>query len=204
MKVKYLFLTTIFSVIIFTACEDNKKKEQESADEQVQTEREAALEAEEDQSELEGSSIIARTMEAGSLSTLTNALKIADLSENLRTEKGPFTVFAPTDEAFNQVDRVNMDSLITNRNQERLQDFLEYHIVEDKITSDELSQQIESNNGEYTFSTMAGEDLTAMMSGEDIVLRDASGNIATITQADVDASNGVVHIIDAVIMKKKS
>jgi uncharacterized surface protein with fasciclin (FAS1) repeats len=141
-------------------------------------------------------------METDSLSTLTNALKKADLSETFRKEKGPFTVFAPTDAAFNEIDQEKMDSLMNNDNQDELSDLLKYHVVEDEITSDELSQQIQSNNGEYTFNTMAGEEITAMMSGEDIVLRDGSGNTATITRADINASNGIVHMIDAVIMKK--
>lgn len=205
MNRKKLLLIAVLSVFTFTACEDSKKKEQERAQaEQAEMEREAALQAEEEQRELEGNSIVARTMEADSLSTLSNALKKADISETLRTDRGPFTVFAPTDAAFDELSEEKLDSLMMNENQDELAGLLEYHVVEDEITSEELSQQIQSNNGEYTFSTMAGEDLTAMMSGENIVLRDASGNTATITQADVDASNGVVHIIDAVIMKKKS
>ncbi|MDT0688884.1 fasciclin domain-containing protein [Salegentibacter sp. F188] len=205
MKIKNLILIPVLSVFIFTACEDTKKKEQEKAQaEQAEMEREAALKADEEQRELEGNSIVAKAMEADSLSTLSNALKKADISETLRTDRGPFTVFAPTDAAFSEVGQEKLDSLMMNENQDELAGLLEYHVVEDEITSDELSQQIQSNNGEYTFNTMAGEDITAMMSGENIVLRDANGNMATITQADVDASNGVVHIIDAVIMKKKS
>ncbi|MDT0648741.1 fasciclin domain-containing protein [Autumnicola edwardsiae] len=198
---KNIILIGAFSALIFTACEDNDKKEQERAQaEQVETEREEALA--EEQRELEGNSIVVKTMETDSLSTLTNALKKADLSETLRKEQGPFTVFAPTDAAFNEIDKEKMDSLMNNDNQDELSDLLKYHVVEDEITSDELSQQIQSNNGEYTFNTMAGEEITAMMSGEDIVLRDGSGNTATITRADINASNGVVHMIDAVIMKK--
>ncbi|MDT0686109.1 fasciclin domain-containing protein [Autumnicola psychrophila] len=205
MKIKNLFIICVFSVLIFTACEDTKKKEQEKAQaEQAEMKREAALRADEEQKELEDNSIVARTMESDSLNTLVDALERGDLAETLRTEKGPFTVFAPTNSAFSEISQEELDTLMMNENQDKLADLLKYHVVEDEITSDELSQQIQSNNGEYTFSTMAGEDITAMMSGDNIVLRDANGNIATVTQADVDASNGVVHFIDAVIMKKKS
>ncbi|MDT0646122.1 fasciclin domain-containing protein [Zunongwangia sp. F260] len=204
MKIKTILFISGFSVFTFTACENNEKKEQERARaEQVETEREEAL-ADEEQRELEGNSIVVKTMEADSLTTLSNALKKADISETLRTDRGPFTVFAPTDAAFNELSQEKLDSLMMSENQDQLLDLLEYHVVEDEITADELSQQIQSNNGEYTFNTMAGEEITAMMSGDNIVLRDDSGNIATITQADLDASNGVVHVIDAVMMKKKS
>jgi uncharacterized surface protein with fasciclin (FAS1) repeats len=87
-------------------------------------------------------------------------------------------------------------------NQSDLQAVLKYHVVSGEITSTDLAKAIKDNNGTYKFKTVEGAELTAMMSGDKIMLKDGNGKTATVIQADVDASNGVVHVIDAVVMKK--
>lgn len=204
MKFKLLFTVFALSAFIFTSCEDNKKKEQEDAErmEQMEAEREAEMQAEQERMEMESNSIAAKAMETDTLSTLVSALQTAEMSELLTVSEGPYTVFAPNNAAFEKVDKATLDNLMMQENQEDLTNLLEYHVVEDEITSQELVDKINENDGEFTISTLEGGELKATLEGENVVLTDEAGNKATVVQADVDASNGVVHIIDAVVMKK--
>ena len=152
--------------------------------------------------EMESNSIAAKAMETDTLSTLVSALQTAEMSELLTVSEGPYTVFAPNNAAFEKVDKATLDNLMMQENQEDLTNLLEYHVVEDEITSQELVDKINENDGEFTISTLEGGELKATLEGENVVLTDEAGNKATVVQADVDASNGVVHIIDAVVMKK--
>lgn len=204
MKIKMLFTVLALSAIVFTSCEDNKKKEQEEKErmEQMEAEREAEMRAEKEKMEMESNSIAAKAEETDTLSTLVSALQTAEMTELLTVSEGPYTVFAPNNAAFNKVDKATLDNLMKQENQSQLGDLLEYHVVEDEITSQELVQMINDNDGEYTISTLGGGELKASLQGENVILTDEAGNKATVVQADVDASNGVVHIIDAVVMKK--
>ncbi len=204
MRFKLFFTVFALSAFIFTSCEDNKKKEQEDTErmEQMEAEREAEMQAEQERMEMESNSIAAKAMETDTLSTLVSALQTAEMSELLTVSEGPYTVFAPNNAAFEKVDEATLDNLMMRENQEDLTNLLEYHVVEDEITSQELVEKINENDGEFTISTLEGGELKATLEGENVVLTDEAGNKATVVQADVDASNGVVHIIDAVVMKK--
>lgn len=208
MKIKQLLIVAILSVFAFTSCEDNKKKEQEEKMEmeRMEAEKEAAREAdmkmEQEKMEMESNSIAAKAMATADLSTLVSALQSAELATMMKEDEGPFTVFAPSNAAFDKVPKATLDKLMMPENQADLQTVLKYHVVSGEITSADLAQAIKDNNGTYTFKTVEGAELTAMMSGDKIVLKDGNGKTATVVQADVDASNGVVHVIDAVVMKK--
>lgn len=203
MKTKLLLIFLVASVIGFTSCEDTKKKEEERAKmEQMEAEKEAKMQAEEERMEMESNSIAAKAMATDSLSTLVSALKNAELAQTFTEDEGPFTVFAPTNKAFEQVDKATLDTLMMAENKDKLSSVLKYHVVDDEITAQDLSQMIEDNDGEATISTLDGGELKAMMDGDNIVLKDENGNTATITATDIEASNGIVHIIDAVVMKK--
>lgn len=206
MKIKMLLTVLALSAVVFTSCEDNKKKEQEEKErmEQMEAERQAEMQAEKEKMEMESNSIAAKAMETDTLSTLVSALQTAEMAELLTVSEGPYTVFAPNNAAFDKVDKATLDNLMKQENQSQLGDLLEYHVVEDEITSQELVQMINDNDGEYTISTLGGGELKATLKGENVILTDEAGNTATVVQADVDASNGVVHIIDAVVMKKAS
>lgn len=203
MKIKMLFTILALSAIVFTSCEDNKKKEQEEKArmEQMEAEREAEMQAEKERMERESNSIAAKAMDTDTLSTLVSALQTAEMAELLTVSEGPYTVFAPNNAAFDKVDKETLDNLMLEENQDQLSSLLKYHVVEDEITSQELVKMIQDNDGEYTISTMGGGELKASLEGENVILTDEAGNKATVVQADVDASNGVVHIIDAVVMK---
>lgn len=203
MKTKLLLIFLAASVIGFTSCEDTKKKEEERAKmEQMEAEKEAKMQAEEERMEMESNSIAAKAMATDSLSTLVSALKNAELAQTFTEDEGPFTVFAPTNKAFEQVDKATLDTLMKAENKDKLSSVLKYHVVDDEITAQDLSQMIADNDGEATVSTLDGGELKAMMDGDNIVLKDENGNTATITATDIEASNGIVHIIDAVVMKK--
>ena len=133
-------------------------------------------------------------------STLTSAVTTANLGETLSGE-GPYTVFAPTNAAFDKLPQETRDRLMSEAGQEDLSNILTYHVVQGETMAQGLTQAIESAGEEgYKLTTVNGAELTAMMEGGNVVLVDAAGNRATVTSTDVDASNGVIHVIDTVLM----
>lgn len=134
------------------------------------------------------------------LSTLVSAVQSANLGETLSGD-GPYTVFAPTNAAFDEVPQATRDQLMSPEGQSDLSNILTYHVVEGETMADALTQAIEGAGEEgYTLTTVNGGTLTAMMENGQVMLRDAAGNTASVTATDIDASNGVVHTIDAVLM----
>lgn len=203
MKFRMLFTTLALSAIVFTSCEDGKKKEQDEKEKmEMEAEREAEMAAEKEKADMESNSIAAKAMATDSLSTLVSALQSAELAEMFKIEEGPFTVFAPNNAAFSKVDKATLDNLMMQENKDQLAGVLKYHVVEGEVMASDLVKMINDNNGEYAISTIGGGELKASLEGEKVILTDEAGNKATVVQADVDASNGVVHIIDAVVMKK--
>ncbi len=206
MKFKKLLIVAVLSTVAFTSCQDQKKEEQAEKEkmemQRMEAEKEAEMKTNEAKMEMESNSVAAKAMATAELSTLVSALQAAELAEMMKTQAGPFTVFAPTNDAFAKVPKATLDELMMPENKEKLQNVLKYHVVSGKITSADLAAEIKANNGTFNFSTVEGAELTATMSGDKIVLKDGNGKTANIVQADVDASNGVVHVIDAVVMKK--
>ncbi len=132
-------------------------------------------------------------------STLVTAVTAAGLGETLSGE-GPFTVFAPTNEAFAALPEGTVETLTTD-NTEQLGSILTYHVVSGEVMAADLVSAIEgAGEGGFTVETVNGGTLTAMVDGGTVTLTDAQGNTATITATDVDASNGVIHVIDTVLM----
>jgi uncharacterized surface protein with fasciclin (FAS1) repeats len=133
--------------------------------------------------------------------TLVAAVKAAGLVETLEG-KGPFTVFAPTNEAFAALPAGTVDTLLKPENKKTLTGILTYHVVAGDLTAAKLMARIKKGNGTATLTTVNGEKLTAMMGegGKGIALKDAKGNVAMVTIADVKQSNGVIHVIDKVLM----
>ncbi len=133
-------------------------------------------------------------------STLVSAVQSANLVDTLSSE-GPYTVFAPTNAAFEKVPQATRDELMSEAGQEDLANILTYHVVEGETMAQALTQAIEGAGDEgYELTTVNGATLTAMMDGGNVVLRDAAGNTAMVTGTDIDASNGVIHSIDTVLM----
>ncbi|MCH2486759.1 MAG: fasciclin domain-containing protein [Erythrobacter sp.] len=133
-------------------------------------------------------------------SALVSAVSSAGLGDTL-TGEGPFTVFAPTNAAFENVPQGTRDELMSPAGREDLSSILTYHMVEGRTDAAALTRAIEAAGSDgYAITTVNGATLTAMMDGNDVVLEDATGNTARVTQTDLDASNGVIHVIDTVLM----
>lgn len=132
--------------------------------------------------------------------TLVAAVKAAGLVDTLKG-KGPFTVFAPTDEAFSELPQGTVATLLKPENKATLSKVLTYHVVPGKLDFVALRSQITAGSGKTILTTVAGATLTAMMNGDrNIVLQDSKGNIAHISTYDVYQSNGVIQVIDRVLM----
>ena len=133
--------------------------------------------------------------------TLVAAVKAAGLVDTL-SGKGPFTVFAPTNAAFAKLPAGTVDTLVKPENKRTLTGILTYHVVSGKLNASDLAAQIKSGGGKATLKTVAGGTLTAAMQGDKLVLTDAKGGTSTVTIADVNQSNGVIHVVDTVLMPK--
>ncbi|AFL89670.1 secreted/surface protein with fasciclin-like repeats [Terriglobus roseus DSM 18391] len=131
--------------------------------------------------------------------TLVAAVKAAGLVDTLNGT-GPFTVFAPTDDAFAKLPAGTVDTLVKPENKATLTKILTYHVVPGKISSKQLAKMIKKGNGTATLKTVQGGTLTAKMSGSIIMLTDEKGGSSTITTADVFQKNGVIHVVDTVLM----
>ena len=134
--------------------------------------------------------------------TLVAAVKAADLVDVLQSN-GPFTVFAPTNEAFNMLPQGAVDNLLKPENKAQLQTVLKYHVVPGKISAMDLTQMIKNNGGKATLKTVEGDNLYASLDKEgNVWIWDENGGKAMVTIADVNQSNGVIHVIDHVLMPK--
>ena len=132
--------------------------------------------------------------------TLVAAVKAAGLVETLQG-KGPFTVFAPTNAAFNALPAGTVETLVKPENKATLTKILTYHVVAGNMTADKIMAAIKAGKGTATLKTVSGGTLKAMMNGpKNVVLQDEKGNISTISTYDVIQSNGVIHVIDKVLM----
>lgn len=145
--------------------------------------------------------VVENASKAPNLTTLVSAVQQAELVETLSGE-GPFTVFAPTNQAFEKVPAETLKSVMMDENRKMLQGVLTYHVVPGTVTSEDLTQMIKEGGGTANLQTVAGGTITARMDGNNIVIIDESNGGATIETADVMQSNGVVHVIDSVLMPK--
>ena len=133
--------------------------------------------------------------------TLVAAVKAAGLVETLKG-KGPFTVFAPTNAAFAKLPAGTVDTLLKPENKEKLATILKCHVVAADAMSTAIGKMIKDDKGAHPVKTVGGCTLTAKMAGDKITLTDEKGDVATVTIADVKQSNGVIHVIDTVMLPK--
>jgi uncharacterized surface protein with fasciclin (FAS1) repeats len=131
--------------------------------------------------------------------TLVAAVKAAGLVDTLKTP-GPFTVFAPTNMAFGALPAGTVDTLLKPENKATLTQVLTYHVVPGRMDATALSEQIRAGGGKAMLKTVSGGMLTATMRGNDVVIMDTKGNMAVVTTADVYQSNGVIHVVDKVLL----
>jgi uncharacterized surface protein with fasciclin (FAS1) repeats len=143
--------------------------------------------------------IIENAVNSADHTTLVAAVKAAGLVDTLQGA-GPFTVFAPTNDAFKKLPAGAVDNLLKPENKDALTMVLTYHVVPGRLSSADLRKEIKAGNGMASLKTVAGGTLTASMKGNDIMLKDEKGGWAKVTQANVFQSNGVIHVIDTVVM----
>jgi uncharacterized surface protein with fasciclin (FAS1) repeats len=133
--------------------------------------------------------------------TLVAALKAADLVTALQGD-GPFTVFAPTNDAFAKVDAATLKSLLEPKNKEALANILTYHVVSGKLTATDVVAALKAGKGKVELKALNGQTLTVIQKDDKIWLQDQNGNYSEIVATDVMGSNGVIHVINSVVMPK--
>lgn len=131
--------------------------------------------------------------------TLVAALQAAGLVDTLKGE-GPFTVFAPTNAAFDALPSGTVDTLLQPENKGDLTSVLTYHVVAGSLDSASLAEQIQQGNGSVTVTTIQGAELTVKADADGVTVTDAKGNVANVTAANLMSSNGVVHVVDRVLL----
>lgn len=143
--------------------------------------------------------IVANAVNSKDHTTLVAAVKAAGLVDTL-SGAGPFTVFAPTNAAFGKLPAGTVESLVKPENKATLTKVLTYHVVAGKWDSQAVAKMISDGKGKAEIATVAGGKLSASMKGRDLILTDEKGGMAKVTIADVYQSNGVIHVIDTVLM----
>lgn len=145
--------------------------------------------------------IVENAVNSADHTTLVAAVKAAGLVDTLAGE-GPFTVFAPTNAAFEKLPAGTVDTLLKPENKETLTKVLTCHVVGKAVMSDALLGMIKDDGGKHPVPTLGGCTLQASYAGDKVMLEDEMGNVATVTIADVKQSNGVIHVIDTVMLPK--
>lgn len=143
--------------------------------------------------------IVAAAAASPDFKTLVTAVKAAKLVDTLAS-KGPFTVFAPTNDAFAKIDSATLQNLLKPENRDQLTKVLTYHVVPGKLNAAAILQQIQAGGGEAVLTTVEGSQLTAKLQGESVVLIDENNRTSTVTKTDLMQSNGIIHVIDTVVL----
>ncbi|MGB5484628.1 fasciclin domain-containing protein [Parasphingorhabdus sp.] len=151
------------------------------------------------ETETETGTIVDVAVGNADFSTLVAAVTAADLGATLSGD-GPFTVFAPTNDAFAKVDSDTLTALLTPAKKADLTALLTYHVVAGELKAADVVKAITDGGGTATLTTVQGAPLKATLDGDSVILEDAAGGKSTVILTDVDASNGVIHAIDTVVM----
>ncbi|WP_371398433.1 fasciclin domain-containing protein [Fretibacter rubidus] len=143
--------------------------------------------------------IVETAVATESLSTLVAAVKAADLVGTLSGE-GPFTVFAPVNDAFAALPAGTVETLLKPENKAQLTGILTAHVVAGKLKAKDIVKLAKENGGSVSVETVSGDTLTAVLNGDTLTVRDENGGVAGVALADVKTSNGVVHVVDSVLL----
>lgn len=181
--------------LIAVSCGDGKKKESEEV---IADSTAVSVDSTET---VASTTIVDVAVGNPNFSTLVAAVKAAGLTETLSGE-GPFTVFAPTNAAFEKLPAGTVEGLLKPENLEKLKGLLTYHVVAGKFDAAAVTDAITKGNGKFTVTTVQGGKIDLSLKDGNVVLTDANGSTSTVAIADVAASNGVIHAIDTVVMPK--
>ncbi|MFD2828642.1 fasciclin domain-containing protein [Leeuwenhoekiella polynyae] len=207
-----LSFAVVMGALMLVSCNDDKKKEEQIKLEAQETEmaeankaeqemKDAQMKEEQMKEEARSNSIASKAMATDELDTLVIALNAAGLSEMLMAE-GEYTVFAPTDHAFSELKKGMLEDLTKPENKDMLVGVLQYHVVPGIMRSEDLGKAIDEGNGKATLTTVKGDELTIMRDGDQIVIKDGKGRKTQIVLGNIDASNGIIHEVDRVLLAK--
>lgn len=208
-------MLALMSIVTFASCEDEKKEDKKDMNE-VRMDDDMDMDADDMndvddmnattdsdmKNETSDMNLAQITMNSDKHTTLLSAVQGAGMVAKLESE-GPYTILAPTNEAFNKLPKGTIESLMKPDNNKKLEAVLSYHIIPGAIDSKKMMELINSNeNKKYTLVTANDGKIDVTIENGKVVLTDASGNKAHVTDADMKGSNGYVHSIDAVLMRK--
>jgi len=151
--------------------------------------------------DLKAQTVVDAAVSNENFSTLVAALTAADLVTALQGD-GPFTVFAPTNDAFAKIDSATLSSLLEPKNKEALSNILTYHVVSGKLTATDVVAALKAGNGKVELKALNGQTITVLQKDGKIWLQDQNSNYSEIVTTDVMGSNGVIHVINTVVMPK--
>lgn len=193
-------LFSAMAMVSFSSCNDNDRKadNDQMLNDSIRMAEENRLEQE--RMERENSSVFAMVQEDTVLTTFSGNLESNELSQDFMENEGPYTIFAPSNVAYESLSAEEREMYNDPMNRDENNARLYYLVVDDEITAADLRSEVQANNGTYTLTTMQGEDLIVTLEADAVVLTDPSGKKAKIIETDIDASNGVVHVIDAVLL----
>jgi uncharacterized surface protein with fasciclin (FAS1) repeats len=189
------FTLSIVASAFIIGCGEQKKEAKDAMDDAKEQVEEVVTEVE------EMPTIVSVAAGDDRFSTLVTAVQAAELVETLNSA-GPFTVFAPTNDAFGKLPEGTVPTLVKPENKETLTGILTYHVVSGAYSASDVIEAINSNNGSFEVETVQGGMITLSLKDGNVLLTDANGGTATVIIADVLASNGVIHAIDTVVMPK--
>lgn len=195
MKLLKTLSTLALGTVLFFSCGETKKANSEETD-TITEEVTETVEVEQAEP-----NIVEVAVGNENFSTLVVAVKAADLVGTLSSE-GPFTVFAPTNDAFAKLPEGTVASLLEPGNKDQLTSILTYHVVSGKFEAAAVIEAIQNNNGSFEVTTVQGGTITLSLNDGKVMLKDANGGMSTVVIADVAASNGVIHALDTVVMPK--
>lgn len=202
----HLLTASLLASLALTACQQDTAAETAmteptpaATDTMAPADTMAAPDAVADAPAAAGGDVVDGAIASPDHTTLVAAVQAAGLVDTLKGT-GPFTVFAPTNAAFDKLPAGTVDGLLEPAAKDQLTSVLTYHVVAGNVDAAELTRQIEAGGGSATLTTVQGGTLTARVDGGNVVLTDAKGGTSTVTAADLRQSNGVIHVIDTVLM----
>lgn len=193
MKLVRTFAVMAIAGLVATSC--GKKEDKEAT-------KETVIDTTTTEMPVASSTIVEVAAGNENFTTLVAAVKAAGLAETLSGD-GPFTVFAPTNDAFAKLPAGTVETLLKPENVEKLKSILTYHVVSGKFDAATVIDAIKTNNNKYTVTTVQGAKIDLSLKDDKVMLTDATGAMSTVVMPDVEASNGIIHAIDTVVMPTK-
>lgn len=201
MKIKHYLIASIFALTTLAGCKNGSENEElpPSASQETISAKIKQQKIEENKKKL--NSLMSRMMVTPELSKMSSAMVTAQMSDMLMTSKGPITLFAPSNSAFEAISEENGKILTDPGLRNALTALLKNHMVAQDLSSADLLQEVK-HSGPKTLTTMGGASLTVYLEDIDLFVKDVNGNSAKIGKSDIIASNGKVHVLDAVLTLK--